>query len=198
MDTKHIFFASVGQSFYNYSVPFIFKKLFPQTVYPVKLGFEEAIKRIQELSKNGHHAESLVTSTFTAEKTIRRTLRQLVVSAGFKSSIADKILNNIRALEALKKNWEFYEPNHKRLTDIISPEDWKIIKNNSERRNDLVHGTRVFSLSLCETETTNNITALTNIKRTFDSIYGYSGWEKTAIRKQSKLHVDPKVKKVVG
>jgi hypothetical protein len=167
-------------------------------MYSVRLGFEEAIKRIQELAKNGHFAESLVTSTFTAEKTIRRTLRQLVVSAGFKSTIADKILNNIRGLEALKKNWEFYEPNHMKLTDIISSEDWKIIKDNSERRNDLVHGTRVFSLSLCKTETTKNIAALSNLKRTFDNTYGYSGWTKTAIRKHSKLHTDPKFKKVGG
>jgi len=164
-------------------------------MYPVKLGFEEAVNRIQELAKNGHHAESLVTSTFTVEKTIRRTLRQLIVSAGFKSIIADKIIKNIRGLDALKKNWEFYEPNHKKLIDIIDQKDWNIIQKNSEKRNDLVHGTRVYSLSLCETETTNNIAALRNIIKTFDDIYGYSGWTKTAIRKNSKLHIDPKFKK---
>jgi hypothetical protein len=61
-------------------------------MYPVKLGYNTAKKRIDELTQNGHHSESLVTSVFTAEKTIRRTLRQLIVSAGFKSTIANKII----------------------------------------------------------------------------------------------------------
>ena len=35
--------------------------------------------------KNGHHPEALVSCAFTVEKTLRRTLREIVVSAGFAS-----------------------------------------------------------------------------------------------------------------
>jgi len=161
-------------------------------MYPVKLGFETAVRRIQDLSKNGHNAESLVTSVFTVEKTLRRTLKQLIVSAGFKSKIADKIINNIRGLEALKNAWEYYDPAHKKLTDIITQQDWKTVKDNSERRNDLVHGVRVYNLALCEKETKSNITALRNIKKAFEDTYGYSGWTPMAVRKISKLHIDPR------
>lgn len=61
-------------------------------MYPVSIGYAGAIQRINELLRNGHDAEALVTTAFTIEKTLRRTLRQLVVSAGFRSTDADKIV----------------------------------------------------------------------------------------------------------
>ncbi len=167
-------------------------------MYPVKLGFDAAIERIEKLSSNGHHAESIVTSVFTAEKTFRRTLKQLIVSCGFKSTIADKIINKLRGLDAIKTAWEYYDPDHKKLTDIISQQDWKTLKDNAERRNHLVHGIRVYSLVLCEKETENVVESLKNIKIVFEEKYGYSGWTSITIRKISKLHTDPRVEKTTG
>jgi len=159
-------------------------------MYPVKLGFEEAINRIQKLLKNEHYAESLVTSTFTIEKTLRRTLKLLIISAGFKSKIADKMIKNIRGFEAINNSWEFYDPDHKKLTEIISPEDWKVIKDNSKMRNYLIHGIRVYDRMKCKIETEKNITTLYNLKKCLENNYGYSGWSPISIRKVSRLHID--------
>lgn len=92
-------------------------------MYPVRLGYDSAVKRIRKLMKNDHHPEALVTSMFTVEKTLRRTLRQIVVSAGFASKYADKIVGNLRGLDALKKAWEIYEPSNVQLSSIIPSAD---------------------------------------------------------------------------
>ncbi len=42
-------------------------------MYPVKLGYKDAVKRVRTLIENGHDAEALLTAMFTAEKTLYRT-----------------------------------------------------------------------------------------------------------------------------
>lgn len=164
------------------------------TMYPVKIGYSGAVQRIRDLLKNGHYAEGLVTTAFTAEKTLRRTLRQLVVSAGFKSIISDKIIKGYRGLHAIKDGWELYDPCHRKLTEIISNADWKTIAEIAEIRNKLVHGERVYQLSLCHQKALEALTALDRIKDKMEEEYGFSGWEPFKIRRMSRLHEDPKVK----
>lgn len=163
-------------------------------MYPVRLGYKTAVARIRKLMKNGHHPEALVTSMFTVEKTIRRTLRQIVVSAGFASKEADKIISNLRGLDALKTAWELYEPNNKKLTELVPTSDWKQFKDAALMRNKMVHGERVYELDTCKREANNVLVALDRMKSTFDSRYGYSGWDTHAKRIKPQLHVDPKVR----
>jgi hypothetical protein len=163
-------------------------------MYPVRLGYDTAIKRIRKLITNGHHPEALVTSMFTVEKTLRRTLRQIVVSAGFASKYADKIVGNIRGLDALKKAWELYEPNNTQLSSIIPAADWKLFKDAAEKRNKMVHGERVYGLETCRKEAEKVLDALDRLKKDFDSRYGYSGWVTFSARVKGRLHADPKVK----
>lgn len=162
-------------------------------MYPVKLGYDTAVNRIRMLITNGHHPEALVTSMFTVEKTLRRTLRQIVVSAGFASKYADKIVGNLRGLDALKKAWELYEPNNISLSSIISASDWKLFKDVAEMRNKMVHGERVYQLETCRKEAEEVLIALNRLKNDFDSRYGYSGWVNFSSRIKSRLHADPKV-----
>ena len=163
-------------------------------MYPVKLGFAAANARIEALLKNGHDAEALVTAVFTAEKTLRRTLRQLVVSAGFISKMADRICGNLRGLDAVKSAWEIYDPKHRKLLDIFTEADWKVLKDASEMRNKLVHGERVYSLASCRSTAMEVLASLGNIKAALDAEYGYSGWVRGKVRRQSQLHKDPKVR----
>jgi len=163
-------------------------------MYPVRLGYKTAISRINKLMTNGHHPEALVTSMFTVEKTLRRTLRQIVVSAGFASKQADKLVGNLKGLDALKNAWELYEPNNKKLTEIIPPEDWKQFKEAAMMRNKMIHGERVYELETCEKEAIHVLTALDKLKINFDTLYGYSGWETFSKRIKTQLHSDPKVK----
>ncbi|HEY9220918.1 MAG TPA: hypothetical protein VIO43_04980 [Lutibacter sp.] len=162
-------------------------------MYPIKLGYNKAKERIFDLSKNNHHAESLITSVFTAEKTFRRTLRQLVVSAGFKSIIADKIMKCHRGLSQIIDAWEIFDPHHRKLGIIIRSEDLFTIKDAAQKRNKLVHGEKVFKLSDCKEDTVKVLEALDRIKNTFDIEYGYSGWKTAKSRKVSVLHIDSKV-----
>lgn len=163
-------------------------------MYPVKLGITEAKSRINQLVLNGHGAESLVTSVFTIEKTIRRVLRQIIVSAGFKSDIADKIIKKISGIEGLKEAWEIYEPNGKKLTEIINQSDWQKIKDAAKKRNEVIHGQRVYPIPDCIAETQGLLIVLDSIVSTFQNIYGYDGWQKASARKKSVLHRDPKIK----
>lgn len=163
-------------------------------MYPVKLGFAVAVARINALITNGHHAEALVTSAFTAEKTLRRTLRQLAVSAGFSSNIADRIIGALRGLEAVKNAWAIYDPKHRRLTDMLPQSDWKALKDAAEMRNKLVHGERVYSLTACQQTAVSVLAALSNVKALLDTEYGYSGWTAAKARRTSRLHIDPKVR----
>jgi hypothetical protein len=162
-------------------------------MYPVRLGYDSATQRIERLMEHGHHSEALVTSVFTVEKTLRRTLRQIVVSAGFASRYADKIVDNLRGLEALKEAWELYEPNRAKLTEIVPVGDWTIFKDAAEMRNKMVHGKRVYGLETCRIETKKVLDGLARLKMIFDQRYGYSGWKTLKGRIKSRLHEDPKV-----
>ena len=163
-------------------------------MYPVRLGYETAVKRINKLNENGHHAEALVTSVFTVEKTLRRTLREIVVSAGFASKFADKIIGKLRGFDAIKSAWEMYEPNNEKLTNIIAAVDWKLFVDAASMRNEMVHGVRVYDLSVCEDKSSEVLDALDRLKTLLDKRYGFSGWETCSKRIKHRLHLDPKVR----
>lgn len=166
-------------------------------MYPVKLGFDEAIKRIKVLVTNKQYAESLVTAVFTCEKTFRRTLKQLIVSAGFKSVMAEKIIANLKGLDSIQNAWEIYDPKNRKLDKVIGIDNWKSIKEISVKRNKLVHGERVYKLDECKADSLQIVKILEQIKKTLDAEYGYSGWTNVTIRIKSKLHIDPRVKIVI-
>lgn len=162
-------------------------------MYPVNIGYDGAIQRIDALMDNGHYAEGLVTTAFTVEKTLRRTLRQLVVSAGFRSVDAEKIVKGLGGLERIKDAWELYDPRHRSLRSMIG-QDWAIFVETAKMRNKLVHGERVYNLGECREQATRTLQALNRLKSTLDEEYGYSGWERLKVRRVANLHRDPKVK----
>ena len=162
-------------------------------MYPVKIGYAGASQRINDLISNGHHAEALVTTAFTVEKTFRRTLRQIIVSAGFKSTVADKILNGHSGLKKIKEAWELYDPKHRSLSSIIAPADWSAFQTTATMRNKMVHGERVYALAECQTHAVDTLAALNRAKAALDAEYGYSGWTTHKSRKTSQLHKDPKI-----
>lgn len=164
------------------------------TMYPVKLGYEGAVSRIEALLRHGHSAEALVTTAFTIEKTVRRTLRQLVISAGFTSKAADQILKNLRGFAALRQAWSLYDPSERAFNRVVPSATLGQIEKSAEMRNKLVHGERVYSLEECAAQARVGLGALHTIKTSFDAEYGYSGWTVGKKRLRARLHVDPKVK----
>lgn len=167
-------------------------------MYPITAGLQEAKDRINNLLKNGHHSEALVTSVFTLEKTIRRVLRQLIISTGFNSVQADRYLKKLNGIHSLKEHWEFFDPHHRKLPDIIGSRDWNNISDNekgySYMRNQMIHGIRVYKLSECKSVAESALITLDSIVSSFDAHYGYDGWSRATSRKTSALHSDPKVK----
>lgn len=162
-------------------------------MYPVKLGFDEAVKHINLLILNGHYAEALLTSVFTCEKTCYRTLRQLVISSGFASVQADKLMRKFRGFEIIKDVWECFDPRHEGLSAFIPKVTLKKIHFAQEMRNKLVHGTRVYSLEKCQVMTTEMLGEIELVRKAFEIRYGYDGWSRVKARKRSKLHTDPRV-----
>ena len=164
-------------------------------MYPIRLGYDNALKRINKLIDNEHYAESFVTAVFTIEKTLRRTFRQLVVSSGFKSSLAEKIVKQSNGLHKLIDNWELYDPNHNKFSNIVTSEDITTIKEAATIRNKLIHGEKVYNVKIYIEQTQKVLISLEKIKNSFEIEYGYNGWKTAKGRKISKLHIDPKVKK---
>src|SRR5208283_4803072 len=129
-------------------------------MYPVRLGYDKAVKRIRALIKNGHDAEALVTSVFTIEKTLRRVLRAMIVSAGFPSVQASILMKKFDGLNKIKEVWECFDPANKKLSNFVAQTTLEAIAETQSKRNDLVHGTRVFSLNVCKREATRALMAL--------------------------------------
>ena len=162
-------------------------------MYPVRLGHDVAIKRIERLLKNGHHAEALVTSMFTVEKVLRRTLKELVVSAGFTSKAANHLTKRFDGFQKIKEAWQCFDPAGETLPTIIGNQNWEPICKAATMRNRLVHGECVYSLDECEIQAKRLLESLRKIETAFQDRYGYSGWKRNSTRRVSKLHVDPRV-----
>ncbi|WP_038028399.1 hypothetical protein [Thermonema rossianum] len=164
-------------------------------MYPIRLTQEEIKKHIHRLMEGDFHAEAFIASVAVIERVLRRTLRQLIISAGFKSTIADKLIRRASGLNGIQEAWEIYDPQHRKLKDILGDEAVKTINEAGEKRNKLVHGQRVFKPGDYETEVNKLLDVLQVITDTFEKHYGYNGWEKARRRNKSVLHTDPKVKK---
>ena len=163
-------------------------------MYPVSLGYPEAVKRVRALLNNGHDAEAMLTSVFTLEKTLFRTLRQLVVSAGFPSVQADDLMAKFRGIENIKQVWACFDPLHEGMSSFVPQTTLQKISTAQKKRNDLVHGKKVFKLSDCRQTTEEVLQALDEVRTLLEARYGFDGWSKMKRRIKSTLHADPRVK----
>lgn len=163
-------------------------------MYPVKLGYPEAVKRVHALLKNGHDAEALLTAMFTVEKTLYRTLRQLVVSSGFPSTQAETLMGRFKGIESIKQVWVCFDPKHEPLSKFVQATTLKSIADGQTMRNKLVHGTAVYNLLDCKDMASEVLSALDQLRTAFDARYGYDGWKVMKRRNKSTLHADPRVK----
>ena len=162
-------------------------------MYPVKLGISEAKDRINTLIKNGHHAEALLTSVFTFEKTIHRTLKQLIISSGFTNKDADKLLKRLQGFKSQKEIWSCFDPNGKTLPVIIGNKHWQYIEPAVTMRNRMVHGSHAYNLNKCKEMAKNILNLIDDTIVAFNNEYNYDGWSTIKIRRKSTLHSDPKV-----
>ena len=150
-------------------------------MYPVSLGFAEAEKRMAALTANGHHAEALITSVFTLEKTLRRSLRCCAVKRGFTSKQAEKLFANM-GFKNLQEMWPVFAPHQDSLSTYIGHANWQHVPAAVTMRNKLVHGERVYNLSECQEKTAQVLTALQSFQARLRIDIGFDGWTRIPVR----------------
>ena len=80
-------------------------------MYPARIGFQSVLNRINALRANGHSAEALVTSVFTMEKLMRRTMRVAIVARGFSSLQTNRLLER-KGFGELRDMWDIFDKTH--------------------------------------------------------------------------------------
>jgi hypothetical protein len=156
-------------------------------MYPVRIGFDEALSRICKLLNNGHDAEALVTSVFTFEKLMRRSLKMAILSRGFTSKQSDTLIGR-RGFKDLKNVWAVFDRDHRTLPVAIGNDRWQHVPKAVEMRNDLVHGNRVYELDVCRSYANHVLTALKSLHSQVFKDYGRDPWMKLPIRRKPQLH----------
>lgn len=155
-------------------------------MYPVKLGFDEAIRRARALVSNGHQAEALVCAVFTVEKTLRRSLRYCIVARGFTSGQADKILGR-GGLEELRRLWACFAPSQAQLSVLLTSQELGRLTDAATMRNKLVHGQRAYSLSDCKSRAEHILKLLETLRAGLIGSIGADGWSRLPVRRKATL-----------
>ncbi len=160
-------------------------------MYPIRLGFDEASARVEQLKKNGHHAEALITSVFTFEKTLRRSLRFCAISRGFTSKHCDKLFENM-GFQKMKEVWPCFEKDHKKLHDFIG-HSWQHVQTAVTMRNKLVHGERVYNLSECREYSSHVMAAVIDFRKATIREYGFDSWTRMPSKRIPSLNWSEKL-----
>jgi len=155
-------------------------------MYPIRLGFDEADARVKKLKKNGHHAEALITSVFTFEKTLRRSLRFCAISRGFTSQHCDQLFGNM-GFQKMKEVWPCFERDHKKLHDFIGA-SWQHVQTAVTMRNKLAHGERVYNLSECRSYSDHVMAAVRDFRNATIREYNFDSWTKMPSKKKPSLN----------
>lgn len=158
-------------------------------MYSVRLGFDEAVTRIQRLLDNGHHAEALLTSVFTAEKMLLRAVKVAAVCSGLTSTQA-KVLIGRRGFDHLKALWSVFSPTGSSLDQVFGPR-WHSLTVAKKMRNGLVHGARVYPMAECESRAREVLEGLETFRTNLEAEIGHDGWSRLPTRRKSALGWDP-------
>ena len=156
------------------------------SVYPVTLGFDEALRRIDSLMANGHKAEALVTTVFTFEKTVKRSLKCMAIRRGFTSKHADILFNN-SGFKNLQEFWPAFDPHGESLSKILGNPVWQPVPGAVTMRNKLAHGERVYNLVDCEKHAKLVLVALKALRTELTARIGFDGWSRIPVRRKSAL-----------
>lgn len=155
-------------------------------MYPISVGFQAALDRINSLIDNGHHAEALVTSVFTFEKIVMRSLRGAITARGFTSAQAERIIGR-SGLQALKGMWDIFDKDHKKLVDLVGQNQWQTVDKASQWRNALVHGKQTYKLDDCRALAEKVREILIEFRQTITRHHGVDPWTRYKIRRVPQL-----------
>lgn len=155
-------------------------------MYPISLGLDGAILRIEKLAENGHHAEALLTTVFTYEKTLKRSVRIAILARGFSSRQADMLMKR-GGLQSLIDLWPIFDIEQMSFDRVIGQNSYQILKRASKMRNDLVHGSSVFKLDACKELSKILLSQIKDLQKIVIERYGYDPWSKIHGKRTSSL-----------
>jgi len=158
-------------------------------MYPTTLGFDEATARITLLLDNGHQAEALLTTVFTAEKMLLRAVRVAAVCSGLTSKQTTVLIGR-GGFDRLKELWTVFSPNARTLPQLFGPA-WGSVQTGKRMRNDLVHGVRAYPLADCEEKAREILAGLASFRRELVKEIGHDGWARLPTRRKSALTWQP-------
>jgi hypothetical protein len=162
-------------------------------MYSIKWGYTKARSRLDEIAVWALPSERFLLAMFMIEKLLRRTLVQIVISAGFATDEAFRIVGGLRGVETLKEHWKRYDPRSRTLVDVIGNDSWQVVHRSARKRNELVHGSGHEAELSYKRQLPKLLAALDEVQKALQATYGYSGWDRMKTRDTSALHRDPKV-----
>lgn len=157
-------------------------------MYPVRLGFEQAEARIRQLIDEGYHAEALVTSVFTFEKTVRRIVRTFLIARGFRSREADVLLARA-GFQQLTTLLPCFEKEHRTLPQLVGVA-WPAVQAAVKMRNKLVHGVKVFDAEECNVAAKAVLDATSDLRKSVKDSIGVDVWKRLPSRKKCLLQFE--------
>lgn len=155
-------------------------------MYSVNLGFNEAIDRIESLLKNEHNAEALVTSVFTLEKTMRRSLKIAILARGFSLKQSQRLTER-KGFNDLKSMWDLFDKDYRSLSIFIGEDFWQHVLPAVEMRNKLVHGVRTYNSTACKNSAVHVLSALKKLHETVQIEYKCDPWQRIAGKRLPRL-----------
>lgn len=155
-------------------------------MYSISLGFDEAINRIEALLERDHKAEALVTSVFTFEKTVRRSLKIAILARGFSLKQSSRFTER-KGFSELKDMWDLFDKDYRTLPTFIGNQHWQPIPNAIKMRNDLVHGAKIYKLADCNSSAHHVLSALKELRQNVQAEYGRDPWQRIRGKRAPRL-----------
>lgn len=155
-------------------------------MYGVTIAFPDVLTRIGALRKNGHGAEALVTSVFTLEKLMRRSLRVAILARGFTFKHADSLLDK-KGFENLKELWPVFDKDHRNLPALVPANDWQHVGESVKMRNNLVHGNRAYKVADCDVQAGYVVAVLNALHARVTADYAIDPWARLSSRRKPQL-----------
>ena len=155
-------------------------------MFPVKQGYVEVNNRLNALIINGRHDEALLASVFVMEKTIRRALRFCALNRGFASKQCDKIFKNM-SFYHMKRVWPVFERDYRTLPEFVGKNVWQHVPKAVTMRNNMVHGSRTYSLSDCQDKALKVKDAIEVLRNTAMQDLGCDPWNRLPGKKKTSL-----------
>lgn len=155
-------------------------------MYPISIGLDGAILRIEKLAENGHYAEALLTTVFTYEKTLKRSVRIAILARGFSSRQADMLMKK-GGLQSLIDLWPIFDIEFIPFERVIGQNSYQTLKKASKMRNDLVHGSSVFKLDACREMSKILLSQIKDLQSIVIDRYGRDPWSKIHGKRNASL-----------